>query len=240
MYHIGICDDSKETCAELEELLCDYGKSHGIPTDITVCYTGEELCEHLKNKKNLLDVLFLDIELLTTDGIKVGRFIREELDNLETLIIYISAKSSYAMELFRIQPLDFLIKPLDQHKVEDVMERARKLTERRKGLFEYYSGGIYFKVMYKDILYFVSDNKKIRMVMKDGEKEFTGKLKDIGKTVPVNFIQIHQSYLINFDCIDECTYETVKMKNGKMLSISQPYRKEVRNQIKKRVLENRR
>lgn len=185
-------------------------------------------------------MLFLDIELLTTDGIKVGRFIREELDNLETLIIYISAKSSYAMELFRIQPLDFLIKPLDQHKVKDVMERARKLTERRKGLFEYYSGGIYFKVMYKDILYFVSDNKKIRMVMKDGEKEFTGKLKDIGKTVPVNFIQIHQSYLINFDCIDECTYETVKMKNGEVLSISQPYRKEVRNQIKKRVLENRR
>lgn len=86
MYHIGICDDSKETCAELEELLCDYGKSHGIPTDITVCYTGEELCEHLKNKENLLDVLFLDIELLTTDGIKVGRFIREELDNLETLL----------------------------------------------------------------------------------------------------------------------------------------------------------
>ena len=189
MYHIGICDDSNETCAELEELLCDYGKSHGIPTDITVCYTGEELCEHLKNKENLLD---------------------------------------------------FLIKPLDQHKVEDVMERARKLTERRKGLFEYCSGGIYFKVMYKDILYFVSDNKKIRMVMKDGEKEFTGKLKDIGKTVPVNFIQIHQSYLINFDCIDDCTYETVKMKNGKVLSISQPYRKEVRNQIKKRVLENRR
>ncbi len=192
------------------------------------------------------------------------------------------------MELFRIQPLDFLIKPLDQYKVEDVMERARKLTERRKGLFEYYSGGIYFKVMYKDILYFVSDNKKIRMVMKDGEKEFTGKIKEIGKTVPVNFIQIHQSYLINFDCIDECTYETVKMKNGdgekeftgkikeigktvpvnfiqihqsylinfdcidectyetvkmkngEVLSISQPYRKEVRNQIKKRVLENRR
>lgn len=235
MYHIGICDDSKETCAELEELLCDYGKSHGIPIDITVCYTGEELCEHLKNKENLLDVLFLDIELLTTDGIKVGRFIREELDNLETLIIYISAKSSYAMELFRIQPLDFLIKPLDQHKVEDVMKRARKLTERRKGLFEYYSGGIYFKIMYKEIMYFSSQNKKVRMILKDGEKEFTGKIKDIVKNVPSNFIQIHQSYLINYDYIEECTYETVKMKNGEILSISQPYRKAVRSQMVERI-----
>lgn len=237
MYHIGICDDSKETCAELEEILYAYGKKEKTETEVTVWYTGEELCDYLTAKENLPDVLFLDIELLTTDGVKIGNYIREELDNLETIIVYISAKSSYAMELFRIQPLDFLIKPLDKHKVEEVMERVKRLTEKRKGLFEYCSGGFYFKVMYKDIVYFYSQNKKIHVILKDGEKEFTGKLKEIAKMMPVNFLQIHQSYLINYDYIDECTYETVKMKNGEMLPISQPYRKGVRSQIVKQVRE---
>lgn len=240
MYHIGICDDSKETCAGLETMLYGYGKQQGLQIEVTVWYTGEDLCKCLTENEHLPDVLFLDIELLTTNGVKVGKFIREELENLDTIIIFISAKSSYAMELFCIQPLDFLVKPLEKQKIENVMDRVRKLTEIRKGIFEYYYGGFYFKTMYKDILYFCSHNKKIRMVLQKGEKEFSGKLKELVQEVPANFIQIHQSYLVNFDYIDECTYETVKMKNGERLSISQPYRKEVRNHIMKRVREGRR
>ena len=111
VFHIGICDDEKVTCAELENMLYEYGKTAGIKVDVNVWFTGESLCTYLKSE-NTLDLLFLDIELISTDGIKVGGFIREELENIETMIVYISSKSSYAMSLFRIQPLDFLIKPL--------------------------------------------------------------------------------------------------------------------------------
>lgn len=85
MYQIGICDDEKRTCAELEELLCEYGKKRGIKVEVSVWYTGESLCDFLE-KGNLIDLLFLDIELISTDGIKVGNFIREELENIETTI----------------------------------------------------------------------------------------------------------------------------------------------------------
>ena len=68
---------------------------------------GEALCDFLERSSNTLDALFLDINLDTTDGIQVGNFIREKLDNYETKIVYISADSSYAMELFRQQPIAF-------------------------------------------------------------------------------------------------------------------------------------
>ena len=180
-----------------------------------------------------------DIELLTTNGIEVGRFIREEQENMETAIVYISANSSYAMDLFRVQPTDFLIKPLDKIKVGNVMNRIQKISEVRKGIFEYFGNGYYFKVLYKDILYFSSQNKKVHLVLKDGQKEFNGKLKEIAKKIPGNFIQIHQSYLINFDYIEECSYESVKMKNGDTIPISQPYRKSVRKQLAERVWRDR-
>lgn len=158
---------------------------------------------------------------------------------METAIVYISANSSYAMDLFRVQPTDFLIKPLDKIKVGNVMNRIQKISEVRKGIFEYFGSGYYFKVLYKDILYFSSQNKKVHLVLKDGQKEFNGRLKEIAKKIPGNFIQIHQSYLINFDYIEECSYESVKMKNGDTIPISQSYRKSVRKQLAERVWRDR-
>ncbi len=230
VFRIGICDDEKVTCAELENMLYEYGKAAGIKVDVNVWFTGESLCTYLKSE-NTLDLLFLDIELISTDGIKVGGFIREELENIETMIVYISSKSSYAMSLFRIQPLDFLIKPLKQEVIEDVMNRCMMLYERKNQLFEFYAKGYHFKVPYKEIIYFYSQNKKINIVLKGEEMQFNGKLKGIADIVPHNFIQIHQSYLVNLDFVVECSYEIMRMQNGTLLNISQPYRKAVRGQI---------
>ena len=49
--------------------------------------------------------------------------------------------------------------------------------------------------------------------------------------MPENIKQIHQSYIINMDHMNECSYETVKMSGGAELNISQPYRKQVRKHI---------
>lgn len=230
MFHIGICDDEKGTCAELEEMLYAYGTEQRIKMDVSVWYTGESLCDFLK-KGNVLDMLFLDIELISTDGIKVGSYIRDGLENIDTAIIYISSKSSYAMSLFRVQPFDFLMKPLAKEVVEDVMKRCIRVYERKNHLFEYYAKGYHYKIPYKDIIYFYSQNKKINIVLEDKQMQFNGKLKDVANTVPYNFIMIHQSYLINLDFVQECSYELVKMKTGSLLNISQPYRKLVREQI---------
>ena len=230
MFQIGICDDGKEICTELENILYEYGKRKGIKIEVNVWYTGESLCDYLK-RDNLLDLLFLDIELISTNGIQIGNFIREELNNLETTIVYISSKSSYAMELFQVQPLGFLIKPLKADEVEKILSKSIRLYEQRNQTFEYYTKGYSYKIPYKKILYFYSQNKKINMITNEEEVQFNGKLKEITARLPHNFIMIHQSYIINLDYMLEGSYELVKMQGGILLSISQPYRKLVREQI---------
>ena len=237
MFHIGICDDEKGTCASLEDLLYEYGKRQGIKIDVDVWYTGESLCESLQ-KENVVDLLFLDIELISTDGIAVGSFIREELENMDTIIVYISSKSSYAMNLFRIQPLDFLIKPITRDMVEDIMDMSMKMYEKKNWAFNYYHKSYYHRVLYKNIIYFYSQNKTIHIVTQNEELEFNGKLKELAQKVPYNFIMIHQSYIINLDFVAICSYEFMEMSNGALLNISQPYRKAVRRQIMQRQWEN--
>lgn len=77
-----------------------------------------------------LDLIFLDIELLDLDGIVVGRYIREELENRDIQIVYISCKGQYAQQLFKMQPMDFLVKPILQKQIDETMELAIKIIDK--------------------------------------------------------------------------------------------------------------
>lgn len=230
MYNIGICDDERETCAQIVNMIQDYSKRNRLEIEISVWYTGEALYADLV-KKAMIDLLFLDIELVSTDGIQIGKLIRNELENPDISIAYISSKSSYALELFKIHPIDFLIKPISAQDINDTIDEALRLYHRNNKVFEYRANGYNCKIPYKNIVYFYSENKKIHMVTLDSEVQFTGKIKEIIEQVPECFIQIHQSYIINMDHMNECSYETVRMRGDILLNISQPYRKIVRKHI---------
>lgn len=231
MYRIGICDDDKILCSLLEEQLQRLSADSSAAFDIEVWYSGESLENDLK-KGTGLDLLFLDIELLKKNGIETGAFIRDELGDTDTHIVYISAKQGYAMELFKMQPLDFLVKPISYEKLKEVVERSMRRNQYGKSCFEYQKGGQLFRIPVKEILYFMSMDKKILMIKKDGQEEFYGKLKNIMEQLPKGFLMIHQSYVIHQPFVREYSYESIKMMNGDVLSISKPYRKEVRAKIK--------
>ncbi|MDE7274086.1 MAG: LytTR family DNA-binding domain-containing protein [Lachnospiraceae bacterium] len=230
MYNIGICDDERDTCAQIADMIYEYDKRNKTGIEVSIWNTGEALYQDmLKNKS--IDLLFLDIELVSTDGIQIGRQIRHELENQDICIVYISARSSYALELFKIHPIDFLIKPLSVQDISEAIDEALRLYRRSNTMFGYRADGYSCKIPYRKITYFYSENKKINMVTVDSTVQFTGKIKELAKTMPENFIQIHQSYIINMDHMNECSYETVKMSGGTELNISQPYRKQVRKHI---------
>ena len=236
MYKIGICDDDKILCSVLEEQIYELSKEIEIKVDVEVWYSGESIQNDLK-KGIELDLLFLDIELVQKNGIAVGNFIRNEMENMQTHIVYISSKESYAMQLFKVQPLDFLIKPVSDENIREVLIRSIRQKSSGDTCFEYRKGNSVFRVPVLNIAYFMSMDKKIIIVKKDEKgnysmEEFYGKLKNIADTLPADFLTIHQSYIINRAYVSEYSYEMVKMVNGENLNISKPYRKETRSKIR--------
>lgn len=231
MYHAGICDDDKIFCAGLEEVICDLAEELHLRIETEVWYSGESLMRNLENIP-CPDILFLDIELYEKSGIDVGRFIRSDREDYLTHIVYVSSKEEYAMQLFKLQPLDFLVKPVSKEQVREVLRRSLKQKEQGRELFEYRKGGHFYRIPCGEILYLMSSDKKVTLVTKDGEHNFYGKLKDIREKLPSGFIMIHQSYVINSEHAAEYTYEAVTMRDGSILGISKPYRKSVRGRIK--------
>lgn len=231
MYRIGICDDDKELCSGLEEQIYRIAGELSVKAEVEVWYSGEGILNDLKNGTQL-DLIFLDIELIRQNGISVGRFIRGEMEDIQTHIVYISSKQSYAMQLFKLQPLDFLIKPVSDEQLREVLATSIKQKRNSDICFEYQKGGSILRIPTRDIAYFMSMDKKIRLVTKGGEEEFYGKLKSVLERLPADFIMIHQSYVINQRYVGEYSYDSVKMWDGTVLSISKPYRKSIRSKIK--------
>lgn len=231
MYRIGICDDDKELCSGLEEQIYHIAKELSVKVEVEVWYSGESILNDLGNDTQL-DLIFLDIELVHKNGISVGKFIRGEMEDMQTHIVYISSKQSYAMQLFKVQPLDFLIKPVSDEQLKEVLGRSLKQKRSPDICFEYQKGNSILRIPTRDIAYFMSMDKKIRLVTKDCEEEFYGKLKNILEKLPADFVMIHQSYIINQRYVSEYSYDSVKMSDGTTLSISKPYRKATRSKIK--------
>lgn len=230
MYNIGICDDGKNICADIEKMLLQYAKERNIQVDTNVWYSGEGLRDYLE-AGNHLDILFLDIELLKMTGIEVGNYIRKQLDDMGMQIVYISGKSSYAQQLFKTQPLDFLVKPISQMQINDTMEMALRIIKKKEERFEFQQGKEYYYVPMGDIVYLGSEGRKIKIVTMKETFEFYGRLKEVAKRLSEDFIVIHQSYIVNKEYVFRYTYEMVELVDGTILTISPANRQLVRDRI---------
>lgn len=230
MYMIGICDDGENICIAIEKMLLQYAKKWNIQVDTNVWYSGEGLRDYLE-AGNHLDILFLDIELFKMTGIEVGNYIRKQLDDMGMQIVYISGKSFYAQQLFKTQPLDFLVKPISQMQINETMETAVRIIKKKEDRFEFQQGKEYYYVPMGDIVYFGSEGRKIKVITMKSTFEFYGRLKEIAKRLPEEFIVIHQSYIVNGDYVFRYTYEMVELVDGTILTISLANRKLVRDRI---------
>src|SRR5699024_5517989 len=94
--------------------------------DVTLCpsaETGDELLELYFEHKP--DVLFLDIEMPGLTGVEVAIEIMKST-NIAPLFVFTTAYDNYAIDAFEIEAIDYLLKPFDQARLHQALERIRK------------------------------------------------------------------------------------------------------------------
>lgn len=228
---IVICDDEMTTCTVLEEQLRTFFSGINVKIDVEIFFNGDSLVKYLE-REHTPDILFLDIELPGMNGIEVGKYIRTILNDSNLFLIYISWKTEYALELFQNQPFDFLIKPIEKEQLYHVMEKILCIIEKNECDFVYKNQGYTYRIMYKDILYFQSDGRKVNIIMKEKTESFYGKLSEVEQICPEEmFLRIHKSYLVNIHHAKEITYKWIKMINGDVLDISKTKRVDIRRKL---------
>lgn len=236
MYQIAIWDDDSGFRETFQKQVQEVLEHLGVKAKFYQWATLEEAKSALKQKQ-MAELLFLDIELEKRRGMELGRFIRGELFDFETQIVYVSHEQGYAMELFDTEPLGFLLKPVSEEMLEDVCRRFLRRQKKGKKLF-YYKDGLETKVLpFGETLYFRSIAHKVTAFTKKGTQEFYGKLGEVEEQVPAYFIRIHKSYLVNSYYIQSYRSDKVILCNGEELIISRSYKERVRAFVAKRLEE---
>ncbi|WP_313531637.1 LytR/AlgR family response regulator transcription factor [Sphingobacterium multivorum] len=183
-----------------------------------------------------IDLIFLDINMPYLNGI-------DFLDSLENppLCIFITAYSEYALEGFRLQAVDYLLKPIIFQRFYQASTKAYQLfLQRNKPLQEsspndnmlfVRQGDAFVKISWTDILYAESMQNYTKLHFKERTITIHQTMLALEEALPGNhFFRIHKSYLVNVNHIDIITGGRVYIQDQE-LPISRTKREELLQNI---------
>ena len=217
---------------------------------VALCSNAIEAQDLLKTEQ--VDLLFVDINMPDINGID---FVRGLTD--PPLVIFTTAYSEYALEGFRLNAVDYLLKPFSFDDFSRAAEKACSLRELHRMRDEraasessiesideaaesndYISIKSDYKVnlvRYNDIIYIESVGEYIRLHLKDGSKLTTlFRLKNMETELPQkNFMRVHRSYIVNIDYVSSFARGKIYLSNGDYVPISINYRDTFREHFEK-------
>lgn len=199
------------------------------------CSNALEAREYLED--NDADAMFLDINMPDISGLEFVRMLPKK-----PLIVFTTAHPQYAIEGFKTDAVDYLLKPFSfsefltsAEKVKTRLEQIRAVQESSEGTRS--DDFVFFKMDYKiikvyvdDIIYAESMSEYIKIHL---ENEKTPMLvlmsipKLLGKLPQNRFARTHRSYMVNLSKIKEVSKGVVLLENGKIIPVGDNWRKEL-------------
>lgn len=133
-------------------------------------------------KRSKPNVAFLDIEMPETNGLELAEKILATDSNIE--IIFVTAYNQYALNAFRVNALDYLLKPLSYEDVEETVARLvkRQGLPARADNGQPSKGRVY--CFGKFSVYGTASNRPIKWRTSKAEELFAYMLQNLGKEVP--------------------------------------------------------
>ena len=190
--------------------------------DIEIVATATNGIEAVKLIEDLEpDLVFLDVQMPGLDGMGVIRELKEK-DIPLPHIVMATAFDQYAVEAFRLEALDYLLKPIESERLEATVERARKIIgeRNRAAIAETVSipkpalqrtkllvrnGQRNFVVDAQDVVYATIDDGLITVVTSqiEGQSNYRTIEELQSNLDPDVFWRVHRSYLVNVNRIRE-------------------------------------
>ena len=228
MIKIAICDDEEIVTSDIEERLHRIAQTSGVSIDIDVFFDGMALTDYIINNSVKYDMIYLDIELKNENGVDTARKIRQF--DKGVLLIYITNYESFAKEVFEVSAYRFITKPISDDIFEKYFTSAVNEITQAPQFFQFQYNKVHYKLPINDIIYFQSDKRITYINTGTDVKKCYEKLNSIEQKMQqcgVYFFRTHQSFLVNPSYVEVYMYDSMQLRDGTVLSISEKRRKAV-------------
>lgn len=182
------------------------------------------------------DALLIDINMPDISGMD---FVR----SLETppLVIFTTAYSEYAVEGFRVNAVDYLLKPFSFSEFLDAIKKLEDRLAMRRALSESKGKTLVFTTGHRDIrveiphIRYIEGMGEYLKIHVDGEAApliVLYRMKNIQEELPPNrFQRIHKSYIVPLDRVRETSRNSIVLTDGTTLPLGETYREDFRKYL---------
>jgi two-component system, LytTR family, response regulator LytT len=203
---VMVIDDEPFSRDELKHLLSSY-------EDIDVieeASSSEEAFEKIFELEP--DALFLDIDMCGKNGVELAASI-QKLKHVP-YVIFATAYPDYAVSAFRVQALDYVLKPFEEEKIEEAVKRLRKKTsailavkpETRSGKLAVQQDDSIYYIAPLDVDYIYREGSVTNVESRGVTYTTKHPLKDLEEKLSgYAFFRTHKGYLVNLERVKEMT-----------------------------------
>ena len=227
---IAVCDDEKALQELLQSKIEEYCKKRGTKCQISCFDSGESFLS--LPAEQMPDILFLDIQMPGKTGMEIARQLRRRGSDI--IIIFVTALPEYVYEAFDVGAFHYLVKPFDDIKLQEILEKALKQygrqnpsaalqnTDQPDKVFSPLAilikrGDLSTKVFLSDIIYAEVFNRKVMLHTINGDIEYYGKLSDLSEQAGADFYRTHRAYLVNLKYVEKYNASTIWLEQGTAL-----------------------
>lgn len=204
----------------------------GIQPDVQICASLDSVKRSIEwiAKNPLVDLIFMDIQL--ADGLSFEIFDKVEV---KAPVIFTTAYNEYALKAFKVNSIDYILKPVDKSELEAAFRKYQNLTRQQlpdkmmesigyamqmltrkyKERFVIKVGEHLKSIEVSEILFFFSLEKTTFAQTNDGRKhilDFTLDQLD-GLVDPSRYFRINRKYIVSTDSIqDMISYTNSRLK----------------------------
>ena len=211
-YRVVIIEDEKYAAQFVANLVKDIAMDMEI---VAIIESAEEAIQQLPSLAP--DLVLADIHL--EDGLSFGVF---ETIQWKRPVIFITAYDAYAIRAFKVNGIDYLLKPVDEDALATALQKFRETSfsgnfqelfarlQNREGnsykeRFAITIGTRMLSVPVQDIAYFFYQNKNTLIITHNGQKlPYTESLDQIHNILdPGQFFRINRNYIISHKAIQK-------------------------------------
>jgi len=228
MYQVAICDDNindgQHTLALAKQILLD----RSIEADFSLFTSPRELLEDINQNSRQFDLLLLDILMGKTNGIQLAQALRNE--GSRAALIYTTSSRDYALDGYKVQANDYLLKPIEKDTLDASIGRILKHYDNLLVEID----GMLKSISISEIRY--AEASANYVILRTANHEETARLRatlseTLGKLGKERFARCHKGYLVNLEQIREVRATQILLHDGSTIPLGRQYRAELQKNI---------
>lgn len=218
MIKIVICDTDIKFLEKIKNKLDAYFEDENYIAEIFVYTNNSELLSMCESEQ--FDIAFIEPEMHPMDGIKTGRILKEKTPDIT--LVYISDVIDYSIHGYRVNAFRYILKKDLDIIFDEELNAVLKEYKRKNKVFVFKKDGEPIKVPYKDIVFLMSDVRKVILHTKSGERySFYAKINDLEDQFTFNgFLRVQRSYMVNLSYAVKLSNYNIYLNDGTIIPTS--------------------